>query len=239
MDIEELKNRWISLLDNIVNSPITPDVPNDLFATICTKYYSNHRFYHTLKHVKHMLDKIDELNNTNLYYIFNSESMKLATWYHDIYYKPFNFDARLSNEFFSSARARRELSELNINADIIGEVGQLIMLTQTHKTNQYLEIPLTVQKIFLDSDMSILGETPEKYLEYAHGIEDECMSYNVLTSPMFYYEKRKEFLLKTLKNKPIFHTEYMQEHYEGPAELNMQREILNLDKLIEEELREE
>jgi len=230
MDKDKLINNWSLLLGEVVPSAKWED-QEPLLATILNWYGDGKRVYHTLEHVEHMLSKIDELTNI---YLWDIAILKLATWYHDIYYDPFNVDGRLTNEFFSSVIARRELSELHLSETIIYDAEHLILLTKKHKIDLNLSIPKTIQEIFLDADMAILGESPELYKGYSDKIEKEYLNPGILPDPVIYYTKRKEFLLKTLKNKHIFYTEYMRNHYEVQARTNMSDEILNLDKLIEE-----
>ena len=218
------------------------DIVEDLLHTIFIKYEENHRFYHTLGHILHMLDKIDEIGIQSGLSKKHSTLLKAATWYHDIYYDPFNLHPRLSNEFFSGVIAQAELGELGLNTAsfaFIDNVRYLIEMTQSHKPKSYLRIETNTQHIFIDADMSILGETPEKYKKYSAQITDEYFSNILLVTPLFFYKKRSEFLQKTLENKPIFYTSYMQTHYEEQAYTNIRDEIAMLDKLIEEELTQE
>ena len=228
MDKDKLINNWSLLLGEVVPSAKWED-QEPLIATILNWYGDGKRVYHTLEHVEHMLSKIDELTNI---YLWDNTTLKLATWYHDIYYEPANLDDRLSNEFFSAAIARRELSSLQFSENAICDIENLILLSKDHKINTALPIPKTIQEIFLDADMAILGETPEMYENYSTNVACEYVTSGI--DLMLYYTKRKEFLLKMLKNEHIFYTDYMRDHYEAQARTNMTDEIVNLDKLIEE-----
>lgn len=243
--VKEINSKWAEFVGGLSNKlkPIDEDVSRDVLCNVFVKYGDNPRHYHNLDHIVHMLDKIDEiikfsdlLSKKDVYEI---SLLKAATWYHDIYYEPFNFNVRLSNEFFSAATASREISELLPGVgyyDFIDDVKDLIMITQHHEPNPKLDADTDIQHIFLDADMSILGESPEKYEEYSEQIRDEYLAPGILQSPVFYYQKRKEFLENTLKNKPIFYTMYMKDRYKEQAYKNMHNEIRKLDKLIEEEL---
>jgi len=228
----KLINNWSLLLDEIAPSSKWEEQEN-LLSTITNWYGDGKHVYHTLEHVEHMLTKIDELTNI---YLQDKPTLKLATWYHDIYYDPFNVDARLTNEFFSSVIARRELKELPLtDKTIIYDVEHLILLTKNHKIDLNLLIPKIIQEIFLDADMAILGESPELYKEYSDKLKKEYLNPGILPDSMIYYAKRKEFLRKVaLKNEHIFYTDYMRDHYEEQARRNIIDEFLKLDKLIEE-----
>lgn len=245
MERNTVRKKWNEFITAVGNCPLraaSADVVEDLLHTIFSKYEENHRFYHTLGHVVHMLDKIDEIGTHSDLSKKDNTLLKAATWYHDIYYDPFNLSNRLSNEFFSTAVAYAELSELILNDEsitFIDDVTNIITLTQSHKPNPNLKIDINTQHIFIDADMSILGETPEKYKEYSEQITDEYFSNILLVTPLFFYKKRSEFLQKTLENKPIFYTSYMQDRYEEQAHTNIRNEIADLDKLMEEELAQE
>lgn len=235
MNKEKLINRWTMLLTLSSNEQTLHDKREkyeDLLFKLFKLYEDGKRFYHTIEHIEHMLFKIDELTN---YYSPEYLIIELATFFHDIYYDPANVNKSASNEFLSSVIARRELRNLNINEKIICNVEDLIRLTENHKINLDIPISKDAQEIFLDADMSILGETPEIYKEYSDNIAKEYLNPKILPNSKVYYTKRKEFLSKTLENKHIFYTIHMQTHYEAQARLNMQDEIVRLDKLLTEE----
>jgi len=242
MERNTVRTKWNEFIASLVYMQpkfASVEIVEDLLHTIFIKYGENHRFYHSIEHIIHMLDKIDEIGAHSGLSKKDSTILKAATWYHDIYYDPFNFHPRLSNEFFSGAIANVELGELGLNTEnfaFIDNVRYLITLTQSHEPRPYLNIDINTQHIFIDADMSILGETSEKYEEYSEQITDEYFSNSLLVTPLFFYKKRSEFLRKTLANKPIFYTSYMRDQYEEQACTNIRNEIDNLDKLIEIEL---
>jgi len=173
------------------------------------KYHEVHRYYHNLNHIKSMYDSLSKFKDK----IDNNESIFYAAWLHDIIYDTKSSD----NEEKSSEYAENLLSDLNISDTIIKKVIRLILITKNHHPieNSFDE------KIFLDSDLLILGQSTDKYNEYMKSIRKEFHWVDDIN----YKAGRKNILKSFLERDTIYFTEEFRSLYESVARKNIQSEI--------------
>lgn len=120
--LETLKSNWESLLQPF---QLDPRVTQRVFLDLVTAYSSAARFYHTLEHIQHILEIINELRLLAT----NFPALQLAAWFHDAIY-----DSRANdNEEKSADYAVVALNQLEIPIVIIDRVKLLILMTKTHQ----------------------------------------------------------------------------------------------------------
>jgi len=182
---------------------------SDVINKLTEKYNENHRYYHNLSHIKSMYDSLSNFKDK----IDNNESIFYAIWFHDIIYNTKSFD----NEERSSDYAKNMLSDFKISAIIIRKVIQLILITKNHcpAENSFDE------KIFLDSDLSILGQNKDKYKVYMESIRKEFH----WVDDKNYNASRINILNNFLKRPTIYFTDEFRNLYESVARQNIQEEI--------------
>ena len=219
-----LKDRWLCIFNN---DAINVSELETAYDIIVSCYSQPHRAYHTLKHIEHMLDKID--NMTQVYMLqceTDKKALYLATWFHDIVYstnESFN-----DNEILSANYARNMLVQIGITDDyLLQTIHQLILSTKHHAPDPHLPIDLLLQEILIDADLSILGDNADIYNTYVNEVTKE---WSHLESSTF-RTGRVVFLTHMLNKNGIFHSEYMRELYGEQSILNMKAELSNLDKL--------
>lgn len=99
---EEMQQRWHDLLTTWEVEPVRA---GESFAEICKSYASAGRFYHTLEHIRSVLNTLESLSC----HARNMNSLRLAAWLHDVIYdsrKPDNEERSALNLQFNSARTQ-------------------------------------------------------------------------------------------------------------------------------------
>jgi len=150
---EDLLDRWETVL------PGQRVMAQDLL----TRYAEPHRRYHTVAHLRYVLDRIDDFagRDHDLFLV------RLAAWFHDaVYAIP---EGQISNEEASARLAFRELGRAGLEQEDLNEVARLVRMTSTHQ-------PPPGDRngaLLCDADLAILGASPVAYQRYAAAIREE------------------------------------------------------------------
>jgi len=156
--LETLKSSWESALQPF---EVEPKLIQKVFLDLVRAYSSVGRFYHTLEHIQHILEIIEQMRSLAV----NFPTIQLAAWFHDVIYDSKAKD----NEERSTDYAVMSLTKLKIPSTTVERVRRLILSTKTHQT---LLTDIDNQ-IFLDSDLAILGSSEWEYQVYAQAIRKE------------------------------------------------------------------
>jgi predicted metal-dependent HD superfamily phosphohydrolase len=192
----ELLTRWQHLLPDSAPS----------FADLAARYGERGRHYHTLDHIRAVLDHIDAL------WPDAPPALRLAAWLHDVVY-----DSRAAdNEERSADYARAVLPALGVPSDVIDETARLILLTRSHETDPDDRAGRTL----LDADLAVLAADAPTYDAYAAAIRRE---YAWVPEPD-YRAGRRRVLERFLVRSRIFLSMEMAEA-EPRARDNLRREI--------------
>jgi predicted metal-dependent HD superfamily phosphohydrolase len=182
---------------------------SNAFNLLVEAYSSSDRYYHTLKHIYHVLKIIDNLqaHTTNL------ATVQLAAWFHDVVY-----DTKAkNNEERSADYACELLSSLGIPRSNITAVTCLIINTKNHQA----AADDFDSQVLLDADLAILAANPVQYREYANSIRQEY----AWVSEAEYIVGRAHVLESFLQRQRIYFTALMFEVAEKPARCNLNAEI--------------
>ena len=152
---DPLREKWHDLLQSLHVDRVLAD---RAFDEIRAHYESAGRHYHTLDHVRHVLDTATSLAA----HTRHANAVYLAAWLHDVIY-----DSRASdNEERSADYAVRLCERLGIPD---GErVAALILATKTHTAGDDPDA-----QVLVDADLAILGADEAAYLRYAENIRKE------------------------------------------------------------------
>ena len=176
------------------------------FEELCEHYAGPDRYYHTLAHVRNVLDVVDSLSS----YVRNLSAVRLAAWLHDVIY-----DSRASdNEERSAEYAERLCTSFAIPAGHV--VAALIRKTKTHDADGDVDA-----QVLLDADLAILGASEPVYRTYAGQIRQE---YGWVSEPN-YRTGRRQVLERFLTRPKIYH---LLTSLEAPARGNIAGEIARL-----------
>ena len=192
----ELLSRWQRLLSD----------SDSTFADLAARYGEPGRHYHTLDHIRAVLDRIDAL------WPDAPPALQLAAWLHDVVY-----DSRAAdNEERSADYARAVLPALGVPSDVIDETARLILLTRSHETDPDDRAGRTL----LDADLAVLSTNAPTYDAYAAAIRREY----AWVAESDYRAGRRRVLERFLDRPRIYLTIEMAEA-EPRARDNLRREI--------------
>jgi predicted metal-dependent HD superfamily phosphohydrolase len=182
---------------------------NELFK----EYERRGRFYHTLKHIKQMLDIASEQQAE----FTTWPTVFFAIWFHDVVQ-----DCGADNELKSAELASQALSELGAEQGMIEQAYRIILSSKTHDSPNDSDCAL-----FIDCDLSILGSATQDYRDYSQQCRQE---YSV---PNGIYRKGRCTFLKQLLDKPfIYHTPLFRSALEVKARSNISKELRTLGSRI-------
>jgi predicted metal-dependent HD superfamily phosphohydrolase len=181
------------------------------FNLLVEAYSSSDRYYHTLKHIYHVLKIIDNLQA----HTRNLAAVQLAAWFHDVVY-----DTKAqNNEERSADYACELLSSLGIPPSNISAVTRLIINTKNHQA----AADDFDSQVLLDADLAILAANPVQYREYANSIRKEY----AWVSEAEYIVGRTH-VLESFLHQRIYFTTLMFEVGEKAARRNLNAEIQSL-----------
>jgi predicted metal-dependent HD superfamily phosphohydrolase len=183
-----------------------------LFMDILAAYRMPPRAYHTISHLEHFYEVIKPhlpAQETD------RQVLLWAMFYHDYVY-----DVLLSaeNETRSADKAQLVLQQFGKSGEMIGRVKELILATRHHQVRDQAD---ALVPLFLDADLSILGEKPDKYQAYQEAISAE---YSTVPTELFRTARRK-ILEQFLAEDHIYHTSAFRNQYEAQARINLKKEI--------------
>lgn len=182
------------------------------FTGIEEHYFETHRFYHNFEHVANMISQILRVQSVEN----EVDTLILAAFYHDVIY----FPSQTDNEFQSLIFAKNHLEKLNFSKMKIEKITSLILQTKNHFENKTFSAD---EKLFLDSDLAILGSENSIYQEYSQKIRKE---FSFLSDEIF-FAKRLNFLRNVLSQETIYKTLIFQKLFERRAKLNILSEMNN------------
>ncbi|PVF98226.1 hypothetical protein CPB86DRAFT_758889 [Serendipita vermifera] len=184
-------------------------------ATIITAYSETQRHYHTVEHIRSMLDSMDSVDESEIH---DKNTVVLAILFHDIVYEPRS--AFKQNELQSIDMWNEFAKELALDNRIVEDVTKFIEATITHSLP--VDYP-TDLPFFLDLDLEVLGRPREDYIMYASQIREEYAHYSIDE-----YCKGRTKVLQRLLSGGIYFTDYWKSRLSDAARANMQWEIEQL-----------
>lgn len=171
-------------------------------------YSDENRYYHTLKHLEHLLSEL-QLLETQLH---DRDAVLFALYYHDVVY-----DAqRPDNEEQSAVLAVERMRELGVPEERILLTEAHILATKSHHVQRNADTNL-----FTDADLAVLGSDEKTYKQYTENIRREYSVY----PDQLYFPGRKKVLEHFLKMEHLFKTEFFRKKYENQARINLQSEL--------------
>lgn len=202
-----LEQRWTAMWKRLGAQGDANAVYNDLVA----RYSEPHRAYHTLQHIGHCLDELDQVRHLAA----NPDAVELALWYHDAVY-----DTKAKDSEERSAALAVEMVRSASLPDNLGQsVASLIMATKHSAVPTDSDVQLLV-----DIDLSILGQAEEKFDEYERQVRKE---YEWV--PQDAFVAGRSTILKSFLNRPnIYATQFFRNKYETQARRNIARSLARL-----------
>lgn len=183
------------------------------YEQIVKDHSEEHRHYHNLHHIEHLLFLAGEHKTI----INNYDIFRFAIWFHDIIYDP----KKRINEEMSADKAFTILSYFSLPIKSIEEVAAMIIKTR-HQIS-ISEYESEDVHFFLDCDLEILASDRERFDEYRSQIRQE----NLWVGDK-YNQLRSDFLNEMLNKEFIYHSETGREKWENKARENIKYELQNL-----------
>ncbi|KAJ3095770.1 hypothetical protein HDU97_006556 [Phlyctochytrium planicorne] len=218
--------RWTELLEAVIPS----DTISRWEETIASKYEEPHRRYHTLAHIRHLLNLADSHRSSIPQHQFRI--LLLSILFHDIVYDPKRNDNEIESEklFWEFWGDVVPYFPQETKGSFEGEAenaAKFILSTIKHIPHQSLSGEMrSICSLFLDLDMEILSQTEDLYTSYAEGIRFEYSHF-----PEKNFCSGRAGVLKGFLARPaIYYSEEFQRgNYEQAARMNIEREIAELE----------
>ncbi len=162
------------------------------------------RKYHTLQHLGDCLSLFERYRQL----AEQPAEVEMALWFHDAVYDVRGKD----NEARSAAWAQAELEAAAVSAPAIARIAGHIMATC------HAALPVGAdQQLLVDIDLSILGASRPRFLEYERQVRAEY----AWVPGFLFRRKRREILGEFLARRPIFSTPLIRDEIEGRARENL------------------
>ncbi|WP_405856160.1 hypothetical protein OG361_22490 [Streptomyces sp. NBC_00090] len=210
----ELLQRWNATLRAARSGHEGPD-PAPFGRNLLSRWAEPQRRYHTVDHLRAVLDRIDELTDMGGEG-GELELVRLAAWFHDAVYRP----DRSENEERSALLAEKALTEAGLTEHEVREVARLVRLTISHDPPQG---DLNGETL-CDADLAILATGPAAYGAYVAAVREE---YAFVPEDAF-REGRAAVLRHLLGLPRLFRTPYGAAVWEEKARANLERELKEL-----------
>jgi pantetheine-phosphate adenylyltransferase len=198
-----LHDRWVSLAERLgINGA------DSIYSELISAYRS--RPYHNLSHIAHVLREFDEIKGA----LPSPDLTEIALWFHD-----FVYDGKSDQNEEESARQAISMCQLD------GEKSEIVtrLILCTKHTNRERGLLFAYMS---DIDLSIFGQTEERFLEYEITIREE---YEWVPQSEF-SAARISILERFLRLSRIYSTDHFRDKYEYKARHNLKTAILRLVK---------
>jgi len=222
---ERLALRWQLLLqDNFTH--LTMVQIQQAWSRLLLHYQEAHRYYHDLSHIEGCFTWFDQVQDQ----LDDPLAVALAIWFHDIIYDV----RRADNELKSAQYAVTALTNFAVSIQLVQKVYELVLLSQhpskpsrtikrqpgkfLSKATDTARTSLNDQALFLDIDLTILGQNNAIYEHYEKAIRSEYQHV-----PLWLYIRARKRLLKRFLRQPIiYYSTYFKEKFEQQARVNIQ-----------------
>jgi predicted metal-dependent HD superfamily phosphohydrolase len=185
--------------------------PHKAYNDLVARYSEPHRAYHTMEHIGHCLHEFEQVRHLAI----NASAIELALWYHDAVY-----DTKAKDSEERSAVLAEEVVKKALLPDNLGRlVVNLIAATKHTSVHTDSDVQLIV-----DIDLSILGQSEERFDEYERQIRRE---YKWVAEDVF--AAGRSAILKSFLDRPtIYSTQFFRNKYEAQAQRNIIRSVAKL-----------
>lgn len=207
MKTYELREHWNETFEMFSRNKQYRDI---CFENILRFYNEKHRYYHNINHIAACFSELENYNKNGS--SCDSAALRVAIWLHDVVYNTAETDNEERSIEFSKLII---IGSNTFYYDIIEEVSKLILLTKHNKINS-LDFE---EKLLLDIDLSILGQSSEIFDEYEKNIRKE---YSWVSDNDF-NAGRLKIINSFLDREKIYNLRYFHDKYENTARGNLNR----------------
>ncbi|WP_462219329.1 HD domain-containing protein [Ferruginibacter sp.] len=200
-----LEETFIKLIGNYTKDA---RLAKQLWNEIEENYSNKKRYYHTLNHLESLLQQLFTIKIK----IEDWDTVLFSLYYHDIIYNPL----KTTNEEKSAAFAENRMQLIGVPQMTIENCVRHILATKKHLLSADNDT-----NIFIDADLSILGQPWNVYENYYKQVRNEYSLY----PDLIYKPGRKKVLQHFLQMERIFKTDYFFERFESQAKANLEKEL--------------
>ena len=200
----KLQERWLDLWKRLG----AHGDPEPAYAELRRRYSEPHRAYHTLDHIRECLEEFDAAWGLAR----DPVAVLAAIWYHDAIY-----DTQATDNEERSAKLAREAAAAAGRPEEFQDRVEALILASRHRGSP---APGDAQ-LFVDIDLSILGQRRERFDRYEEQIRYE---YAWVPGPIF-RSKRRAILQSFLDRPLLYSTPFFQNRYEARARENLKRSL--------------
>jgi predicted metal-dependent HD superfamily phosphohydrolase len=207
--------RWPALVVERQGQARVPEmslIDETLKADLLARYGEAGRHYHGLGHIEALLGLMRDHGRA----LSDPEVVEAAIWFHDAVY-----DTRAKDNEAQSAALAALLLKDRLAPARLAAVVAMIEATASHRVPA---IGSEDAALFLDMDLSILGEAPAVFDAYEQGVR---LEYRWVPDDRW-RQGRAAVLAGFLDRPRIFHTDIFGDRYEAPARDNIRRSLARL-----------
>jgi predicted metal-dependent HD superfamily phosphohydrolase len=193
-------------------SPIAGKLRDELVRA----YAAPERHYHNLTHIEAMLSLMRSYEDA----LSDPQSVEVAIWFHDAVYDT----RRHNNEEKSAELAADRLAGL-LSPERIVLIARMIRATAGHHVPDGLDDSQQRDcALFLDTDLSILGSTPDVFAAYDDAVRCEY----AWVPDALWREGRRKVLQGFLDRPAIYASPQFRASHEAAARANLTRSLERL-----------
>jgi predicted metal-dependent HD superfamily phosphohydrolase len=192
--------------------------PADVTATgaeLLARWAEPHRRYHSTRHLVEMFWAFEDLTDASELGDADAALGRIAAWLHDAVYDPSAVVG--ANESASAELAEQLLPRVRLDSESVTTVVELVRMTADHAVRR----DSALHRAFHDADLWILASPEERFDEYCAQVREE---YAAVPDEMF-RAARADILRDLAGGEGIYLTPYGRQHWDGPARLNLDREL--------------
>ncbi|MGK5743101.1 HD domain-containing protein [Micromonospora sp. URMC 103] len=207
--MSDLLDRWTAAARGA--GATDPTAVTDAGDELLRRWREPHRHYHTLDHLRAVLDVVDRYAGLAR----RPDLVRLAAWCHDAVYDP--RAAGDANERDSADLAGRLLTGMGLPADAVAEARRLVLLTAGHAVTA--DDPDGA--LLCDADLAVLAAPTPGYDRYAAAVRREYAHV-----PDADFRAGRARVLDALLALPaLFRLPPLADRWERPARANLHREL--------------
>ncbi|MEE6295532.1 DUF4031 domain-containing protein [Georgenia wangjunii] len=182
-------------------------------AALLERWQEPHRTYHSLAHLRAVLDHLDALRSDGTPV---SRVVVVAAWFHDAIHG----GTSPADEEASAALAERLLPGTGMDVGEVGEVARLVRLTATHDPASGDDAGAAL----CDADLAVLGGPPQSYARYTAAVRREYADV-----PDDAFRRGRAAVLRQILRMPrIYRTAAGRARWEAQARANIAAELASL-----------
>ena len=185
---------------------------------VLARWAEPHRRYHSTRHLVEMFWAFEDLTDAGELGDADAALGRIAAWLHDAVYDPSAVIG--ANESASAELAELLLPRVRLDAASVTSVVELVRMTADHAVRR--DSPL--HRAFHDADLWILASPEQRFDEYCEQVREE---YATVPEERF-RTARAQILRDLVGDSGIYLTVYGRQRWDGPARVNLDRELARL-----------